>query len=141
MLFSLQSFKQTSYDVTVCSNASVVQKQLKFGLTSSILSITNTSVSVPSRSFKYKFVFFLEINMIFTLNTDGITFLHWYELSFQNPILFYIYNVIIFSLIFLPYPGFCAGSFVTVSEVCVDQGNFRWWLKACHSSLEAQETV
>lgn len=76
--------------------------------------------------------------MIFTLNADGITFLHCYERSFQNPKLFYIYNVTIFPFIFLPYPGFCAGSYATVSEVCVDQGNFRWCLKACHSSsLEA----
>lgn len=59
--------------------------------------------------------------MIFTLNADGITFLHCYELYFQNLKLFYIYNVTVFSFIFFPCPGFCAGSSVTISEHGLDQ--------------------
>jgi len=62
----------------------------------------------------------LEINASFSLIADGITFVHCYELSFQNPKWFYIDNVTIFSF-FFPCADFCAGSSVTIAELCLDQ--------------------
>lgn len=58
--------------------------------------------------------------MIFSLIAGFINFVHCYELSFQNQKWFYIYNITIFSF-FFPYAGFCAGSSVNISELCLDE--------------------